>query len=417
MTPKNRFLVLVSALLIGGFILINGIAYVISLNTLRKQIVTNDLPLTSDNIYSEIQKDLIKPIFISSLMAHDTFVQEWLQNGEKNEQQIRNYLKTIQIKYQAFTSFLVSEQSRIYYHSDGILKKVKLQEPRDTWYFRVRSMPQDYEINIDPDLANRDSMTIFINHRIVDSQGKYLGAIGIGMTIQALQTLIQEYQQRFQRDIYFVDYAGKLVLRAEGLFPGSDHLTNIPGTGSLSRDILASDHYRADILRNGKKIYLSTRYIQELKWILVAEQKEAGKKAYLNQILLVNILISLLITLSLVYLIHLSIKAYHNRLDEMAMNDRRAQLINQEQSDQIRKQNQDLLQANQQLEKALLDIDTLTGMLPVCSSCKKIRDDQGTWHSMEHYVQSHTRAQFTHGMCPDCMKKFYPDLTDRKDQK
>jgi two-component system, chemotaxis family, CheB/CheR fusion protein len=67
------------------------------------------------------------------------------------------------------------------------------------------------------------------------------------------------------------------------------------------------------------------------------------------------------------------------------------------------------------LQKALDDIRTLRGILPICSSCKKIRDDQGYWNQVEIYVRDRTEADFSHGICPDCAKKLYPEYarTDR----
>jgi hypothetical protein len=53
----------------------------------------------------------------------------------------------------------------------------------------------------------------------------------------------------------------------------------------------------------------------------------------------------------------------------------------------------------------------LSGLLPICANCKKIRDDQGYWNQVEVYVGSHSEATFSHGICPDCFKKLYPELT------
>jgi hypothetical protein len=65
-----------------------------------------------------------------------------------------------------------------------------------------------------------------------------------------------------------------------------------------------------------------------------------------------------------------------------------------------------------ELQEALLDIRTLRGLLPICSSCKKIRDDSGYWRHLEDYVSAHSEAQFSHGLCPDCARRLYPDLVD-----
>ena len=65
-----------------------------------------------------------------------------------------------------------------------------------------------------------------------------------------------------------------------------------------------------------------------------------------------------------------------------------------------------------ELQDALVNLKTLRGLLPICSHCKKIRDDKGYWNQIESYIRDHSGAEFTHGICPECMKKLYPDLVD-----
>ena len=64
---------------------------------------------------------------------------------------------------------------------------------------------------------------------------------------------------------------------------------------------------------------------------------------------------------------------------------------------------------NDQLRQALEHIKTLRGIVPICMSCKKIRDDQGYWNQLELYISKHTEAEFSHGICPECMDKLYPE--------
>ncbi|MGD9044979.1 MAG: PAS domain S-box protein [Desulfobacterales bacterium] len=62
------------------------------------------------------------------------------------------------------------------------------------------------------------------------------------------------------------------------------------------------------------------------------------------------------------------------------------------------------------LQDALNKIKTLRGIIPICASCKKIRDDTGYWNQLESYIREHSDAVFSHGICPECIKKLYPDL-------
>ena len=68
-----------------------------------------------------------------------------------------------------------------------------------------------------------------------------------------------------------------------------------------------------------------------------------------------------------------------------------------------------------ELQQALLEVKTLSGLLPICSSCKRIRDDSGYWNQLEAYIKTHTGAEFSHGICPECAKKLYPELNIKLD--
>lgn len=65
-----------------------------------------------------------------------------------------------------------------------------------------------------------------------------------------------------------------------------------------------------------------------------------------------------------------------------------------------------------ELTKALTEVKTLSGLLPICASCKNIRDDKGYWRQIEVFIRDHSEADFSHGICPDCIQKLYPDLAE-----
>lgn len=67
------------------------------------------------------------------------------------------------------------------------------------------------------------------------------------------------------------------------------------------------------------------------------------------------------------------------------------------------------------LEKAQREIKVLQGIIPICSSCKKIRDDQGYWQQVEAYISDHSDAMFSHGICPDCMERLYSKYSDKNE--
>jgi hypothetical protein len=64
---------------------------------------------------------------------------------------------------------------------------------------------------------------------------------------------------------------------------------------------------------------------------------------------------------------------------------------------------------NRRLEAATEKVKELSGLLPMCSACKRIRDDKGYWNEIEVYIEKHSKAEFSHGICPDCARKLYPE--------
>jgi len=64
----------------------------------------------------------------------------------------------------------------------------------------------------------------------------------------------------------------------------------------------------------------------------------------------------------------------------------------------------------------MADVKKLSGLLPICASCKKIRDDKGSWQVLESYIADHSEADFSHGICPDCFKKLYLEVAGENEK-
>jgi diguanylate cyclase (GGDEF)-like protein len=326
---RRRLLLLVSFLLFAGFFATTLFGYFVSKQAIRNAIIEQDLPLTSSNIYSEIQKDLVRPVLISSTMASDTFVRDWVLQGERNVSEMARYLGEIKKRYGAFSSFFVSEKSGNYYTSAGVLKQVSRTEPRDAWYYRVSALAADYEINVDPDLANQDAMTIFINYRVYDFSGNYIGVTGVGLTVDAVRHLIADYQQRFQRSIYFVDEQGRVVIFGNRV-DREANLRAAEGLGGLVERILKEKSGSYQYQAAGDNHILNVNYLPELKWYLFVEQNEAPALAEIRQTLYVNSGISLVVTLVVLFLTHLALSRYQKRMEELAATDKLTGLLNRQ---------------------------------------------------------------------------------------
>lgn len=78
------------------------------------------------------------------------------------------------------------------------------------------------------------------------------------------------------------------------------------------------------------------------------------------------------------------------------------------------KEMMELRRINAELKEALFTVKTLSGMIPICANCKKVRDDKGCWHQIEEYIRNHSEVEFSHGVCPDCSRQLYPEFVKDK---
>lgn len=370
---SHRLLVLALVLLLGcGFLATSLVSYQASLKSVRSSIVNTELPLTSDNVYSEIQKDLVRPILISSMMSRDTFVRDWVMHGEKDIEQMTRYLREIQEHYGAFTSFFISDRTLTYYQTKGVLKQMRQNEPRDTWYFRVRDMKQPYEINVDVDMANKDQLTIFINYKVFDYDGKFLGATGVGLTVDAVIKLIDEYQRRYNRSVYFVDTAGRIVLTgADGGPLGAkvgQSLTEVPGLEDLVAKLTRPQTGRFEYQERGRDHYLNVRYIPELDWYLFVDKHEGGLFASLRNTLYLNLLICLLVTAIVLVLVIRLMRRYQRNITALATTDSLTGLPNRRGFE---------LLAGQALQEARRDRKPLAALMLDLDHFKLLNDTYG----------------------------------------
>ncbi|MDA8484881.1 sensor domain-containing diguanylate cyclase [Pseudomonas resinovorans] len=370
---SHRLLVITLVLLLGcGFLATSLVSYQASLKSIRNTIINTELPLTSDNVYSEIQKDLVRPILISSMMSRDTFVRDWVMHGEKNAEPMTRYLREVQEHYGAFTSFFISDRTLTYYQTKGVLKQVSPKEPRDIWYFRVRDMKEPYEINVDVDMANQDRLTIFINYKVFDYDGKFLGATGVGLTVDAVIKLIDEYQRRYDRSVYFVDTTGRIVLTgADGGPLGArvgQTLADVPGLEDLQARLGRPQTGKFGYHERGRDHYLNVRYIPELDWYLFVDKHEGGLLAGLRNTLYLNLLICLLVTAIVLVMVTRLMRRYQHSIAALATTDSLTSLPNRRGFE---------LLAGQALQEARRDRKPLTALLLDLDHFKLLNDTYG----------------------------------------
>ncbi len=336
-TLKTKLILSVSILLVFGFVLTNVNNYRVSTRSIRKNIVEHSLPLTRDNIYSEIQADLMRPIFISSLMANDTFLKDWAIGGEQDSDQVLRYLQEIRDQYGFFSTFFVSEQTGLYYHFKGVQKKISPEDAHDVWYYDFKAINKPYDLVVDTNEAEENSLTIFINHRLNDYQGKLLGVTGVGLNMEMVADLLKSYRQRYGRDIYLVDRDGLIKVHKDQALVDQVNIVDQEGLGELASQVLEAESgsEALDFWRDGRHILLASRYIPEFEWFLFVEQDETTAIAEIRKSFYKNLLFDLAIILAILAVTAYTVNRFQSRLEEMATTDKLTGACNRRELDRF----------------------------------------------------------------------------------
>ncbi|WP_409159398.1 diguanylate cyclase [Pectobacterium sp. B2J-2] len=373
---KTRAIIIFGSMLLAAFLVISWTSYEVAKESLEEEIEENTLPLTSDNVYSEIQQDLLKPIFISSLMAHDTFLRDWVLKDESDPQAMFRYLREIDRRFDTVFSFFISDKTKRYYDPQRILKTVSEDSPDDQWYFQYKTlsdtMPYAIDLRIDPE--DRTHLDIFINHKVMDYEDNFIGITGVGIPVERVKHLIKKYEQRYNRTIYFIDKEGNITLHGE-TYIRPQQIQQQLGLNRIATTILTSPGGAYEYQSNGEHIFLNTRLIPEFGWYLMVEQTSHPSEKRLFATLLKNLCISTFVSVLFLFLLWLTIGGYQRRLEQMATTDKLTGLMNRQAFDYLfrRLGTKNALQ-HKSLSILLIDIDHF----------KRINDQYG--HNVGDFV-------------------------------
>ncbi len=312
---KDRILLrtnlMVCLVILAGFLLTAIFSYRLNYQASLKSIEQVS-SLSAEGIYYQMNNILSKPVNVSLTMANDSLLKDLLlQEADRRDdpayiETIRQYLLGYQEKYGYDSVFLVSAASARYYNFNGLDRVLKPGDPENFWYYNVL-LPSDeeYATNVDNDeVANAENaITLFVNCKIYGDGGGLLGVVGVGVRIDQLQQILQNYQNDFSVNTYFVDEAGSIELSAE--ITGYDHVslfdTDDGVDADAKQDVLS---WKEDSLplsfwemdsKGRKQDYIVTRYLPEIGWHLVAERDTRELVQALNRQVVVTVSIILLI--------------------------------------------------------------------------------------------------------------------------
>ena len=320
---RNRLLLALTVILMASFVGVSLFNYLVTRDSIHSEILHSALPLTRDNIYSELSNALMRPIMVSSSMANDTFLKDWAMDGEKDPTKIHKYLEKIHEKYDFFSSFFVSNITHRYYHYKGVQKIISEKNDHDVWFYKFVQSGAEYALDVDTNEAGNNILTIFMNFRVMSPKGELLGVTGVGLKMGSVARLIKSYQQKYDRYIYLVDANGVIQVHPD-VGKISSVLTRILGAKAPPLDDLlkvSAEPANFQFERDDRDILLTVRYVPELKWFIFVEQDETKSLAMARNNFLRTVLIGLIASVCILSLTLVAITRYQRKVERMAVSD------------------------------------------------------------------------------------------------
>ena len=297
--------------------------YLMTRDSVRAEIIRKDLPLTMDNIYSELTAELMRPLLISSSMASDAFLVSWAKSGEKDVTKIIRYLAQLKDNYGFFTTFFVSTESSIYYRYNGVNKRVSQDNAHDVWFYDFLASGKEYVFDVDSDEAASNILTIFVNYRVFDAEGKILGVVGVGVKVDHVAGLVANYRLKYGRTVYLTDSRGAVQVHPETKMIGHLNIKNMEGLKQFAVEILGktSDVHNFSFDRGDRHILLTVRYIKNLDWYLYVEQDETTDLTNARTNFLRTVVIGFVSSCGIIILTLMTINRYQAKLEAFAVLD------------------------------------------------------------------------------------------------
>jgi len=357
LNSKYKVIIVITSLLIVLSISISFVNYVVSLNSAQKQLKNQSLPLSLDNIYSDIQKNIIQPYLVSSMMANDTFVHDWLLNEESNEKKIIKYLEAIKNKYNMFNTFLVSNETKNYYTPHGVVEKIKKDNPANKWYFDFYSSQGKHEINLDFNEHLSNNMIMFINYKIFDSNFHFIGATGVAIKISYIDELLETFRSKYNFHVTFFDKNGRVVL-SERKFYKYKTIKEDKTLKKFENVIISKKSNIIEYEHNDSKYIINTKYIPELDLYLTVKVNLDDFTEDVKNIFYFNLITSIFITFIIAFIVFYIIRNYSKKLEYLSQYDSLTDLSNRRDFEEKLNRQIDLHKRKpQHISFVFLDID------------------------------------------------------------
>ncbi|MEE0814456.1 MAG: cache domain-containing protein, partial [Desulfovibrio fairfieldensis] len=277
--------------------------------------------LTAEGIYYRLTTKFTKPVNISLTMSHDNLLARHLSEEMEHlkdkayTETTRDYLETYREKYGFASVFLVSTATRRYYTFQGIDRILNRDNPENAWYFRLMDSPQDYALHVDNDeVCGADNeITVFVNCKIKNPDGKVLGIVGVGIRIDSLKELLRGYEEKYHVTASLISESGEVEISTSHSGYEKKDWFELHHQEDIRRELLnwredasSLELWTPSAPQSGEKSFIVARYLPELSWYLIVAQntglliREMQTQLYQTCAVLVAVILGVLLIITTV---------------------------------------------------------------------------------------------------------------------
>ncbi len=478
---RPRMLILILAVYVAtGVLMVLGFEAVLTRVTERLGTVIARMQVLANK--SLIREPVTREIALARQMAASPLLRSWAADEDNPalRAQALAELESFRLRLSSGTWFYAINRTLHYYFNDAqnshagkeLAYTLKPSRPSDAWYFATRQRVSDYALNVSPS-EQLGLVKVWINVVMRDAAARPLGIAGSGID---LSDFLRRFIDRgdlgvenilVDQDLYVQAQPNRALIDFDSVTQRErsrvrlDRLLGGEALERLQPIVARLADGRADaavipLMMDGRRQVVGVAYLPELKWYALAVvdlAKVIDRRAFLPLLalaavamlafaVLVGWLIDRLVLRRLVPLAESAGRLQRGDYSVQLSSDRQDEIGNltsafsimaaavREHTDQLEglvaKRTESLVQQtealdrkNQELEQTLAHVQRLEGLLPVCSSCKRIRVDPpqpgrpDRWVSLEDYIRTATAIQFSHGICPECIRRLYPQYADR----
>ena len=239
----------------------------------ERYLIGEALPANITAIRNDIERTLMAPITAAAGIAGNTLVQEWLREGESDEQAaaMSRYLDGVKAQQGALTTSIAVLQSGHYYSEDGLARTLSRSIAGDSWFYSLIDGHAQSRVEIDIDKATRQP-TLFINQRI-SVDGQKLGVAGLGYSLKHMSELVSGFRFGERGEVYLVGADGRVKVHPSSEYNDSTDLARLMGPEAAGR-LLAGERQTVRFEREGEAFLALAQPLESLGWVLVSEVPE-----------------------------------------------------------------------------------------------------------------------------------------------